>query len=78
MTTLDNPDIGYVAVGIDYEATGHAPFYALLICVGRVLAVFVDIVEERFVAAGKGWLNFHIIVFKHLEIGGHAVGRAAY
>ena len=66
-----------IAVGVYYEAAGHTAFYATLVGIGWIVTVFVDVVKQGFVAAGEGWFNFHIIVFKHFTIGLASVGRMA-
>lgn len=69
--------MGDIAVGVHYEATGHTPFDATLVGVGRIVTVFVDVVEEGFVASGEGWFHFHIIVFKDFTVGLATVGGMA-
>ena len=68
VASLDDTDVGDVAVGVDDEAACDASFYATLVSVGRILAVFVDVVEKGFVAAGERWFHFHIVVFEHLFV----------
>ena len=65
IASLDDFNVGYVAVGVYYEAACDASFDPLLICFGRIFAVFVDIVKQCLVSARERWLFIYKIVFKN-------------
>ena len=71
--SLDDTDVGNVAVGVDYEAACDTSFNATFICLGRIMPVFVDVVEKGFIASGKRGFHFYIVIFKHLFVGLKAV-----
>lgn len=61
-------DVGYGAVGIDYEAAQYAAFDAPLICVGGVAPFAVDELKEGAVASGKLWLKVDYVVFVDFHV----------
>ena len=69
VAAFDDTDVGDVAVGVDDEAACDAPFDPLRVCVGGILTVFVDVVEECFVAAGESGFDFDVVVFEDFFVG---------
>lgn len=82
MAPFDDPDVGDVAVGVHYEAACDAAFDAVFVGIGRILTIFVDVVEECFLSTGEGGLFFYIVVFEHFfisleTVAGYTDGDAA-
>ncbi len=68
VTSFDDADMGNIAIGVDHKTASDTPFYALGVCICRIMPVFVDVVEEGFVASRERGFHFHIVIFEHFFI----------